>query len=126
VEGAILGRNCDVRSHVRIHEGVAIGDEVTLGSQSVIMPDVRIYPYKAVDSGATIHESLIWESRASARIFSRDTVSGMINVDLTPDVAVGLAAAFGTALKSGARVVASRESPGACRMIKRAMISGLA
>ena len=36
-----------------------------------------------------------------------------------------LAAALGTALKRGARVVASRESPAACRMIKRAMISGL-
>ena len=36
-----------------------------------------------------------------------------------------LAAAFGTALKRGAQVVASREGPPACRMIKRAMISGL-
>ena len=49
----------------------------------------------------------------------------MVNVDLTPDVAVRLAAAFGTALKRDARVVASREGTPACRMIKRAMISGL-
>jgi mannose-1-phosphate guanylyltransferase/phosphomannomutase len=125
VEGAILGRNCDVRSHVRIHEGVAIGDEVKLGEQSVIMPGVRIYPYKEVDSGTVIHESLIWESRASLRLFSRDTVTGLINVDLTPETAVRLAAALGTSLKAGSRVVASRESPAACRMIKRAMISGL-
>jgi len=40
-------------------------------------------------------------------------------------VAVRLAAALGTALKRGARVVASRESPAACRMIKRAMVSGV-
>lgn len=125
IAGAILGRNCDVRSHVRVHEGVAIGDEVTLGSQSVIMPGVRIYPYKEVDSGTAIHESLIWESRASSRLFSRDVVSGLINVDLTPEVAVQLAAALGTAFKTGARIVASRESPSACRMIKRAMLSGL-
>ncbi|MGZ4353283.1 MAG: sugar phosphate nucleotidyltransferase, partial [Gaiellaceae bacterium] len=125
VEGAILGRNCDVRSHVRIHEGVAIGDEVTLGEQSVIMPGVRIYPYKEVDSGAAIHESLIWESRASSRLFGKDVVAGLINVDLTPEVAVRLAASLGTALKADARVVASREAPAACRMIKRAMLSGL-
>jgi mannose-1-phosphate guanylyltransferase/phosphomannomutase len=49
----------------------------------------------------------------------------MVNVDLTPDVAVRLAAALGTALKRGARVVASREGAAACRMIKRAMISGI-
>jgi mannose-1-phosphate guanylyltransferase / phosphomannomutase len=125
VEGAILGRNCDVRSHVRIHEGVAIGDEVTLGEQSVIMPGVRIYPYKEVDSGTQIHESLIWESRASARLFSRDVVSGLINVDLTPETAVRLAASLGTALQVGARVVGSRDSHAACRMIKRAMLTGL-
>ena len=35
-----------------------------------------------------------------------------------------VAAALGTALKRGARVAASRESSSACRMIKRAMISG--
>jgi mannose-1-phosphate guanylyltransferase/phosphomannomutase len=124
IEGAILGRSCDIRAHVRIHEGVAIGDEVTIGSESVIMPGVRIYPYKEVESGSQINESLIWESRASTRLFGRDGVAGLVNVDLTPEVAVRIAAALGTALKRDARIVASRESAPACRMIKRAMISG--
>ncbi len=125
VEGAIVGRRCDIRDHVRIQEGAAIGDEVTIGSEASVMPGVRIYPYKEVDTGAQIHESLIWESRASSRLFDRDGVSGLVNVDLTPETAVRLASALGTALKRGARVVASRDSPGACRMLKRAMISGL-
>ena len=125
VEGAVVGRNCDIRSHVRIQEGAAIGDEVVLGAQSQIMPGVRIYPYKEVESGAHIHESLIWESRASSALFGKDGVIGLINVDLTPDVAVRLAQALGTALKRGSRVVASRESARACRTIKRAMITGL-
>ncbi len=125
IEGAILGRSCDIRSHVRIHEGVAIGDEVTIGSETVIMPGVRIYPYKDVESGSLIHESVIWESRASTRLFGRDGVAGLVNVDLTAEVAVRIAAALGTALKRGARVAASRESAPACRMIKRAMITGL-
>jgi mannose-1-phosphate guanylyltransferase / phosphomannomutase len=124
IEGAILGRSCDVRAHVRIHEGVAIGDEVTIGAETVIMPGVRIYPYKEVESGSQISESLIWESRATTRLFGRDGVAGLVNVDLTPEVAVRIAAALGTALKRDARVVASRESAPACRMIKRAMITG--
>jgi mannose-1-phosphate guanylyltransferase / phosphomannomutase len=125
VEGAIVGRSCDLRSHVRIHEGVAIGDNVTLGAQSVVMPGVRIYPHKEVESGAQIHESLIWESRASVRLFDRDGVAGRVNVDLTPETVVRLAAALGTALKRGARVVTSREAPPACGMVKRALITGL-
>ena len=38
VEGAILGRNCDVRSNVHVHEGVAVGDQVTLGAQIGDLP----------------------------------------------------------------------------------------
>jgi mannose-1-phosphate guanylyltransferase/phosphomannomutase len=125
VEGAIIGRNCDIRAHARIHEGVAIGDQVTIGDQSVIYPGVRIYPYKEVDYGAQIFESLIWESRGTTRVFSQDGVVGLVHVDLTPETALRFGAALGTALKRGARVVASRESAPAYRMIKRALISGL-
>jgi mannose-1-phosphate guanylyltransferase/phosphomannomutase len=125
IEGAILGRNCDVRPHARVHEGVAIGDQVTLGDQSAVFPGVRIYPYKEVEYGAQIHESLIWESRATTRVFAQDGVVGLVNVDLTPEVALRFGAALGTSLKRGARVVASRESAPAYRMIKRALISGL-
>ena len=94
IEGAILGRSCDIRAHVRIHEGVAIGDEVTIGAETVVMPGVRIYPYKDVESGSVISESVIWESRASTRLFGRDGVAGLVNVDLTPEVAVRIAAAL--------------------------------
>jgi mannose-1-phosphate guanylyltransferase/phosphomannomutase len=125
VEGAIVGRGCDLRAHVRVHEGVAIGDEVTIGAESVILPGVRIYPFKEVETGSQLHESLIWESRGTTRVFGKQGVAGMVNVDLTPDVAVRLAAALGSALKRGARIVASREGAAACRMIKRAMISGV-
>ena len=125
VEGAIIGRGCDLRAHVRVHEGVAIGDEVKIGAESVILPGVRIYPFKEVETGSQLHESLIWESRGTTRIFGKQGVAGMVNVDLTPDVALRLAAALSSALERGARVVASREGPAVCRMIKRAMISGL-
>jgi mannose-1-phosphate guanylyltransferase/phosphomannomutase len=124
IEGAIVGRSCDIRAHVRLHEGVAVGDEVRIGSETVVMPGVRIYPYKEVESGSHLLESLIWESRATTRLFGGDGIAGLVNVDLTPETAVRIAAALGTALKRDARVVASRESAPACRMIKRAMISG--
>jgi mannose-1-phosphate guanylyltransferase / phosphomannomutase len=125
IENAIVGRSCDIRSHVRIHENVAIGDEVTIGAESVVMPGIRIFPFKEVESGSQVVENLIFESRPSSHLFAADGVSGLVNVDLTPENATRLAEAFGTALRRGARVVASRESPAACRMIKRAMISGL-
>ncbi|MBA3347710.1 MAG: NDP-sugar synthase, partial [Actinobacteria bacterium] len=80
IEGAIVGRSCDIREHVRIHEGVAIGDHVTIGSESSIMPNVRIYPFKEVETGAQVHENLIWESRAASQLFGQDGVTGLVNV----------------------------------------------
>jgi mannose-1-phosphate guanylyltransferase / phosphomannomutase len=125
IEGAVIGRSCDIRDHVRIQEGAAIGDEVTIGSESSIMPHVRIYPYKELETGSHLFENLIWETRASSRLFGKDGVTGLVNVDLTPETATRLATALGTALKRGGRVVASRDSAPSCRMLKRAMISGL-
>ncbi len=125
IESAIIGRNCDIRSHVRIHEDVAIGDRVTVGAETVVMPGVRIYPFKEVESGSQVFENLIFESRSAPHLFGQDGVTGLVNVDLTPETALRLASAVGTALKRGARIVASRESAPACRMIKRAMISGI-
>ena len=42
IEGAIVGRSCDIRAHARLQEGVAIGDEVKIGEESVLMPGVRL------------------------------------------------------------------------------------
>ena len=125
VEGAIVGRSCDIRDHVRIHEGVAIGDEVTIGPEASIYPGVRIYPFKEIETGSQIYESIVWEKRASKSAFGRDGATGLVNVDLTPETAVRLASALGTALRRGSRVVASRASSDACRMIQRAIIAGL-
>jgi len=125
IEGAIIGRSCDLRSHVRIHEGVAIGDDVTIGDQSTVMPNVRIFPYKEIESGAQIRENLIWETRAPSRLFEKDVVSGLVEVDLTPEIAVRLGAALGTMLERGAHVVSSREATTAARIVKRSLITGL-
>jgi mannose-1-phosphate guanylyltransferase / phosphomannomutase len=125
IEGAIIGRSSDIRSHVRIHEGVAIGDEVTIGDQSTVFPNVRIYPHKEIESGAQIRENLIWESRAPSRLFEKDVVSGLVEVDLTPEIAARLGAALGTMLERGAHVVSSREATTAARIVKRSLITGL-
>jgi mannose-1-phosphate guanylyltransferase/phosphomannomutase len=125
VEGAILGNGCDVRRHAHIHEDVAIGDEATIGAEASVYPGVRIYPFKEIESGAQIHESVVWESRVTRSLFGRDGAVGRVDVDLTPEVAVRLATALGTALRQGARVVVSRDGSDACRMIERALIAGL-
>jgi len=125
VLGTIIGKNCDVKAGATFSEGVAVGDECVIGEQSYIAPDVKIYPYKTVDSGAQIHSSIIWESRGTSQLFGKDGVTGLINVDITAELALKLAMAYGTVLKKGARITTSRDAHPASRVIKRALICGL-
>jgi mannose-1-phosphate guanylyltransferase/phosphomannomutase len=125
IEGAMLGRACDVRAHARVQEGAAVGDECTLGKESVVMPGVRIYPYKEVEAGTIVDRNVIWESRAAARLAGGARLTGLVNVDLTPEAAMHLGMALGTALPRGTRVVASRGAQPACRLIKRALLAGI-
>jgi mannose-1-phosphate guanylyltransferase / phosphomannomutase len=125
VRGATIGKNCEVGAHAVVSEGVMIGDECSIGAQSMIAPNVRIYPYKHVETGANVQRSLIWQPRGVSSLFSAEGVSGIVNVDVTPETATRLAMAYGTALRRGDRIVVSRDAHPASRMIKRAMSAGI-
>lgn len=123
--GAIVGKNCDVKGGVTLSEGVALGDECVIGEGAAIAPDVKVYPFKSVESGAQINSSIIWESRGTSQLFGKEGVVGLINVDITAELALKLAMAYGTTLPKGARVTTSRDAHPASRVFKRALICGL-
>ena len=125
VRGAVLGRSCDIRDSVRIEEGVVVGDETFIGAEAIINPSVKIYPFKSVDPGALVTSSIVWETRGARTLFGRRGVRGLANVDVTAEVAVRLAMAYGTALKKGSVVCTSRDTSRSARALKRAFIAGL-
>jgi mannose-1-phosphate guanylyltransferase / phosphomannomutase len=125
VRGAIVGRASSIRTNARLEEGVVLGDEVFVGSDAVVSGDVKVYPFKTIEDGAVVNTSIVWESRGARSLFGRDGVSGLANVDITPELAAKVAMAYGTSLKKGITVVTSRDSSRAARMLKRAIMSGL-
>lgn len=125
LRGAIVGKNVDIKAGVTLSEGSAIGDECRLGEQAFVGPDVKVYPFKTVDAGAHVLSSLIWESRGTAQLFGKDGIVGLANVDVTPELGLKVAMAYGTTLRKGAIVMTSRDADPISRIIKRAMISGL-
>jgi len=125
LRGCLVGRNADVRRGARLDEGVVVGDEGFVGEDAVLQPNVKVYPFKSVEAGAVIARSIVWESRGARTLFGATGVSGLINVDITPDLAVRLAMAYASTLKRGSTVVTSRDASRAARTIKRAFIAGL-
>ncbi|MCB0999313.1 MAG: NTP transferase domain-containing protein [Acidimicrobiales bacterium] len=125
MRGAVIGRSSSIRNAVRIDEGVVVGDEVFVGNEAVLSSDVKIYPFKTIEDGAVVNSSIVWESKGARTLFGRDGVKGLANVDVTPELAVRVAMAYGTSLRKGTTVVTSRDSSRAARMLKRAMMAGL-
>ena len=125
LRGCTIGRSVDLRSHARIDEGVVVGDECFVGEHAVVNAGVKIYPFKTVEANAVVNSSIVWESRGARTLFGPRGVRGLANVDITPEVAVRLAMAYGTALKRGAVVTTSRDTSRVARALKRAVIGGL-
>ena len=125
LRGAVIGRACDLRKGVRADEGVVVGDECFIGEDAHLSAEVKVYPFKTVEAGATVNDSIVWESRGARSLFGRDGVSGLANVDITPELATKVAMAYGSMLKNGTRVITSRDSSRSARMLKRAMMAGL-
>ncbi|HVF21396.1 MAG TPA: hypothetical protein VNA14_14300, partial [Mycobacteriales bacterium] len=69
--------------------------------------------------------NVIWESRGHRSLFGARGVSGLVNVEITPELAVRLASAYATTLKKGSVVTTSRDASRAARALKRAVISAL-
>jgi mannose-1-phosphate guanylyltransferase / phosphomannomutase len=125
LRGCTIGRTCDIKNNARLSEGVAIGDNCTIGENAVIGPNVRIYPFKTVDAGAGIQSSIIWETRGFRTLFGRQGIAGLINIDITPRLAMRIAVSYGTALPAGATVAVSCDQIRACEIMKNSMIAGL-
>jgi len=125
LRGAVVGRACDLRKGVRCEEGSVLGDECFVAEEAFIGASVKVYPFKTVESGAVINSSIVWESKGARSLFGGKGVSGLANVDVTPELATRLALAFATTLKADSTVVTSRDSSRSARMLKRAIMAGL-
>ena len=125
LRGCVIGRNTDLRAHVRVDEGTVVGDECFIGQDAVINPNVKVYPFKTVESGAMVTSSIVWESRGARTLFGRRGVRGLANVDINPEVAVRLAMAYSTSLPKGSTITTSRDTSRIARALKRAMIAGI-
>lgn len=125
LRGCVLGKNADVKHGARLEEGVVVSDECYVGEGAVINPRVKIYPFKTVEPGALVTQSIVWETRGVRGLFGERGVSGLVNIDVTPEMAMRLALAYGGSMAKKAVVTASRDPTRTARVIKRAMVAGL-
>lgn len=125
LRGCVIGKNCDLKGNVRLEEGVVVGDECLIGDNVLVNHDVKIYPFKTVESGATVNTSIIWESKGLRTLFGKKAISGIMNIDITPERAMRVAMAYASTLPMESTIITSRDASRSARTIKRAVMTGI-
>jgi mannose-1-phosphate guanylyltransferase/phosphomannomutase len=126
LRGAIVGASTNIKSKAVMFEGSVIGDNSIIQEGAIIQPNVKIWPDKEIEAGAVINTSIIWGSQGKRGLFGRFGVTGLVNVDMTPEFAAKVGAAYGAILPRGSTVCINRDSSHrTSRMIKRAIIAGM-
>ncbi|MFB2880755.1 sugar phosphate nucleotidyltransferase [Floridanema aerugineum] len=125
LSACVLARGTRVDRRAQVLEGAVVGSLSTVGEESLVNPGVRVWPSKQIESGATLNINLIWGQRATRNLFAQRGVSGLANIDITPEFAVKLGAAYGSTLKPGSQVAVSRDQRSISRMVSRSFIAGL-
>ncbi len=125
LRACVIGRGTRVDRRAHILEGAVIGSLSTVGEEAKVNSSVRVWPSKKIEAGATLNINLIWGNIAPRNLFGQRGVSGLANVDITPEFAVKLGAAYASTLKPRAQVMVSRDQRSISRMVSRSIISGL-
>ena len=125
VSEAILCKGSFVGEGATVEEECIISDNSIIGDGAWIKRNVKVWPNKEVESGATLTSSLIWGERWSRELFSDAKVTGVGNAEITPEFAAKLGAAYGATVGAGRTVAVCRGASDTSRMINRAVMSGL-
>ncbi|MEG6611642.1 mannose-1-phosphate guanyltransferase [Pseudoclostridium thermosuccinogenes] len=125
LRGSILCNKVHFRENTSAYENAVIGDDTTVRENAVIKPNIKVWPNKLIDESVEVNSNLVWGSKFTRTIFGNRGVAGEINVDITPEYASKLGAAYGAVFKGKAKVGISCDRSNSANMLKISFISGL-
>ncbi len=125
IKKAIIASNSVIGERALLEEGSVVASNCTFGPDTHIKPYVKIWPGKKIEEGSTVSSSIVWRERWTKKIFGAYGVTGACNVEITPEFAATLGAAYGYMLGKGSYITTSRDCHKSSRMIYRALLSGV-
>lgn len=126
LRGVILASRVQVMRQAALYEGAVVGSDTVVREHATVKPTVKLWPHKLVESGAVVQESLVWGTRQPKKIFGLKGITGMANLEVTPELACRVGSAFASAVGSkGVRLSVGCNGHPAATMIKHALTSGM-
>jgi len=124
-------RGCTICSKVRIGDGSSvfeeaiIGDDTLVKENTIIKPGIKIWPSKIIEDNTEVNVNLIWGSRYTKKLFGIKGIAGEVNVDITPEFASRIGAAYGSLMKKNKKIAVSCDDTNAAVMLKHSVVAGL-
>ncbi len=114
-----------IEKRAKVNENTVLGRGCTIGAGATVNAHLKLWPDKWVSAGSIVSMSLIYGQKWPGSLFGSVGISGLANLEITPEFALKLGQAFGTWLKPGQTVMTSRDTHPASRVMNRCVISGL-
>jgi mannose-1-phosphate guanylyltransferase/phosphomannomutase len=125
ITDSVICANVRVGQGAVLEEGVIVADDTSIGDEATIKADVKIWPKKIIEAGATVTSNMIWGEKWKKALFEGAIIKGLSNMELTPEFCAKLGCAYGTSLPKGSFVLGGRDSSPSSRMLKRCFMGGL-
>ncbi len=122
---SIVCNDTTIGSECTIAYGAVIAEFCEIEEKVKVIKDVTIWPHKHVEKRAVVSSNIVWGESYKNTLFHKGKVVGTANVELTGEMAVKIAEAFGSILQEGSTVFVSRDYHPSSRMIKRFLLGGL-
>ncbi|HSH34852.1 sugar phosphate nucleotidyltransferase [Schnuerera sp.] len=131
-----ISNNCEIRKAVlcndvkidernRIFEGAVIGSHSRILKNSTIKPKVKVWPHKTIDENITLNKNMVWEEKASKKLFGSRNIFGVYNTTITPEIAVKLGSSLATVIKRKGTFIVNSDEKNLSKSIKASIISGI-
>jgi mannose-1-phosphate guanylyltransferase / phosphomannomutase len=125
VDRAVVANSSIIGDRALLEEGCVVANNCVCGPDVHIKPYVKVWPGKKIEEGSIVSSSIVWRERWTKSIFGAYGVTGLCNIEITPEFAATLGAAYGVMIGNGAQITTSRDPHKSSRMIYRALLSGI-
>jgi mannose-1-phosphate guanylyltransferase / phosphomannomutase len=125
ISSSVLGMKTTVGEAAIIDDNVFISDNCRIGKHARLFSNIKLWPDKEVEDGASLSRSLVQEDKWLRELFADARVTGISNIEMNPEFGAKLGTAYGMFIGQNKIVATSRDSDNVSRMMNRALICGL-
>ncbi|KEK26199.1 sugar phosphate nucleotidyltransferase [Bacillus gaemokensis] len=100
-----IGENTIIEDDVTLFQNSVVADHCQIGKNTVIKQNGKLWPYKVIDSHSIVASSGVMERENTSGWLQKSRIVGRSNIEITPQVIVKVAMAYGSLFQKGERVL---------------------